>query len=164
MVDAVDEMISEADVNLIYESIAEFTRDNKEEPENRRLRNLLKKLSEKIKSYAELQGPNQIKVLANFIKFSLRMRSEYGANVEFSKSSILLLLTFSSKNGYDFYMKDLENGRIGEQILELFLYHPFLASFGLKAEDIELSLNGTLLTKHKGKQIAKHVVMLICCM
>ena len=160
-VDAVDEVISEADVNLIYESIAEFMRDNKAEPENRRLRNLLKKLSEKIELYAELQGPNQIKILANFNKCSLRMRSEYGANVEGSKSSILFLVIFFSKKGYDLYKKDLENGRIGEQIMELFLYPPFLESFGLKADDIEISLNGSMLTRDKGKVDVKHVVMRI---
>ena len=163
MVDAVNELTSEADVNQIYDSIAEFMRDNKEEPENPHLQNLLMKLNEKIISFAELQGPNRIKILANHTRFSIRMRREYGAQVEYSKSSILLSVTFSSKEGYDLYKKDLENGQIGEQIMELFLYPPFLESFGLKAEDIDISLNGSLLTQHKGKKDVKHV-MLISCM
>ena len=164
MVDAVNELTSEADVNQIYDLIAEFMRDNKEEPENRHLQNLLMKLNEKIISFAELQGPNRIKILANHTRFSLRMRREYGAQVEYSKSSILLSVTFSSKEGYDLYKKDLENGRIGEQILELFLYPPYLESFGLKAGDIDISLNGRLLTQPKGKKYVKHLVMLIACM
>ena len=164
MVDAVNELTSEEDVNRIYDLIAEFMQDNKEEPENRHLQNLLIKLNKKITSFAELKGPNQIKILANHTRFNLRMRREYGAQVEYSKSSILLSMTFSSKGGYDLYKKDLENGRIGEQILELFLYPPFLESFGLKADDIDISLNGRLLTQPKGKEDVKHVVMLICCM
>ena len=48
--------------------------------------------------------------------------------------------------------------------MELFLYPPFLDSFGLKADDIEISLNGSLLTRHKGKEAVKHLSMLICCM
>ena len=163
MVDAVNELTSEADVNQIYDLLEEFMRDNKE-PENPHLQNLLMKLNEKIISFAELQGPNRIKILANHTRFSLRMRREYGAQVEYSKSSILLSVTFSSKEGYDLYKNDLENGRIGEHILEVFLYPPFLESFGLKAEDIEISLNGRLLTRHKGKKYVKHDVMLISCM
>ena len=151
MLDAVNEVTSEADINQIYGSIAEFIQDNKEEPETLLLQNLFKKLKEKITSYAKLQGHNRIKILANFHKFSLTMKRGYAACVECSKSSILFLVTFSSKEGHDLYKKDLENGRIGEQILELFLYSPFLESFGLKAYDIEISLNGSLLTKQKSK-------------
>nr|XP_022316825.1 uncharacterized protein LOC111120402 [Crassostrea virginica] len=33
--------------------------------------------------------------------------------------------------------------------MELFLYPPFLESFGLNADDIKISLNGSLLTQHK---------------
>lgn len=163
MVDAVNELTSEADVNQIYDLMAEFMRDNKE-PENPHLQNLLMKLDQKIISFAELQGPNRFKIIANHTRFSLRMRREYGAQLEYSKSSILLSVTFSSKEGYDLYKKDLEIGRIGEQILELFLYPPFLESFGLKADDIDISLNGCLLTQHKGKKDVKIVVMLISCM
>lgn len=152
MVGAVHEMTPESDITQIYESIAEFIQDNKEEPENLHLHNLLKKLTEKITSYAKLQGPNRIKILANFHKFSLRMKREYGARVECSRSSILLLVTFSSLKGINLYKNDLENGRIGEQILELFLYPPFLASFGLKADELIISLNGNLLPQHTGKE------------
>ena len=153
MVGAVHEMTPESDINQIYESIAEFIQDNKEEPENLHLHNLLKKLEEKITSYAKLQGTNQIKILANFYKFSLRMKREYGARVECSRSSILLLVTFSSLKGFYLYKNDLKNGRFGEQILELFLYPPLIANFGLKADELIISLNRNLLTQHTGKEI-----------
>ena len=152
MVGAVHGMTSESDINQIYESIEKFIQDNKEEPDNLHLNNLLKKLNETITSYAKLRGENQIKILANFYKFSLRMKREYGARVECSRSSILLLVTFSSLKGFNLYKKDLENGRIEEQILELFLNPPFLASFGLKADELIISLNGNLLTQHTGKE------------
>ena len=46
---------------------------------------------------------------------------------------------------------DLENGQIGEQLMELLLFPPFLGSFGLKEGDLEITLNGRLLTQRKGK-------------
>ena len=153
MVASVNELTSESDVNQIYESIDDFVRENKKEPENLHLQNLLKKLKDKIKVYAEIQKTNQIKILANFHKFCLRMQREYGAHVECSRSSILLLVTCSSTSGYILYKKDLENGKIGEQLMELFLFPPFLGSFGLKEDDIEITLNGRLLTQRKGKII-----------
>ena len=159
---AVNEMTPESDIDHIYESIAEFVQDNKNEPKDLPLQNLLRTLNDNIISYAELYGPNQIKLLANFYKFNLRIKKEYEAHIECSRGSILLLVIFSTKKGYELYKKDLENGRIGEPIMELFLYPPFLESFGLKADDIEISLNGSLLTQHKGKKTAKHHVMLIC--
>ena len=79
------------------------------------------------------------------------MRKEYGADVGFSKSSILLLVTFSSKSGNNRYKNDLEQGQIGMQIMELFLFPPFLGSFDLKEDEIEIRLNGRLLTQRKGK-------------
>ena len=162
MMDAVNEVTTEEDIDQIYESIAEFIQDNKEEPEILLLQNLFKKLKEKITSYAKLQGRNRIKILANFHKFSLTMKRGYKACVECSKSSILFLMTFSSKEGRDLYKKDLESGRIGEQILELFLYPPFLESFGLKAGDVDISLNGSLLTQHEGKIDTNMHVCYIC--
>ena len=151
MVGAVNEVTSESDIQHIYESVIEFIRDNKEEAENMHLHNLLRKLTEKITSYAKLQGPNRIRILANFNKFSLKMRKEYGAQVECFRSSILLQVTFSSIKGYVLYKNDLENGNIGEQILELFLYPPFLGSFGLKTNEIVISLNDRELTQKTGK-------------
>ena len=162
MLGAVNEMTPESDINQIYESVAEFIQDNKEEPENLHLQNLLKTLNDKITSYAELHTSDQVKILANFYKFNLRIKKEYKAHIECSRSSILLLVIFSSRKGYELYKKDLENGQIGEQIMELLLYPPFLESFGLEADDIEISLNGSLLTQHKGKEAVKHLVMLIC--
>ena len=163
MVGAIDEMKTESDIHQIYESLAEFIQCNKHEHEDVFLQNLLKSLEEKIITYARLQGPNQIRILANFLKFSLRMKKVYKAHIKCSRSSILLLVTFSSRKGYELYKKDLENGIIGEQILKLLLYPPYLSSFGLKADDIEISLNGSLLTQYKGKKNVKHVVILICC-
>ena len=164
MVAAINEMTSESDIRQIYNSILDFIRNNKTEPETVLLKNLLQKLQEKIHSYAKLKecGVNQIPILANFAEFYLFLVKEYEIlAVKCSEGSILLLLTFSSRKGYDLYKKDLENGRIGEKILELFLYPPFLESFSLKADDIEISLNGSLLTHQTGMIQVKHVVMLI---
>ena len=160
---AVNEVTPESDIQQIYDSLIEFIRVYKE-PENLHIQRLLSTLQEKITSYAKLQGPNRIRILANFFKFSLKMRKEYRAQVVCFRSSILLLVTFSCREGFDLYKNDLENGRIGEQILELFLYPPFLDSFGLKADDIEISLNGSMLTRHKGKEVVKHLSIRICCM
>ena len=162
MVDAVDEMISEADVNLIYESITEFIYDNKENQVDLLLQNLIETLTDKMEAYASLQGPNKTKILGKYLKHKSRMMNLYNVNLKYSESSILLLVIFYSRRGYDLYKRDLENGRIGEQIMELFLYPPLLGCFGLKADDIEISLNGCLLTQQKGTKDLKHVVMLIC--
>ena len=162
MVAAINEVTSESHISLVYDSILEFIRENKEEPENLALKNLLYELRKKIKSYASMHGLNRIPILANFAKFHLMLKKEYEVlSVECSEGSIFLLLTFSSIKGYEDYKKDLENGRIGEQILELLLYPPFLESFGLKADDIEISLNGSLLTQPKGKEDVEQFVMLI---
>ena len=150
MVAAVDEMSSESDLQDIYDSIDDFIRENKE-PENLPLQDLFKALKEKIKVYAQIKKTNQMKILENFNKFCLRMQRKYRAHVEFSKSSILLLVTFSSKSGYVLYQEDLANGQIGEQLMELLLFPPFLSSFDLKEDDIEITLNGRLLTQRKGK-------------
>ena len=150
MVAAVPEMSSESDLQYIYESIDELIQENKG-PENLPLQDLIKTLKENIKVYAQIQNKNQMKILANCLKFCVRMRRKYGAHVECSKSSILLLVTFSSKSGYVLYKMDLENGQIGEQLMELLLFPPFLGSFDLKEDDIEITLNGRLLTQRKGK-------------
>ena len=81
MVDAVNEMTSESDINQIYESIAEFMRYNKEEPENRHLQELLKKLSVKIKEIA-FRRTDRIKILSNFHKFCLRMTIDWSGNIK----------------------------------------------------------------------------------
>ena len=164
MVAAINDMTSESDIRQIYESIVEFIQNNRIEPENVLLKNLLQKLNEKIRSYAKLKecGVNQIPILAKFAKFYSVLVNEYGISaLKCSEGSILLLVTFSSRKGYDLYIKDLENGRIGEQILELFLYPPFLECYGLEADDIKISLNGSLLIHHKGKKDVKHVVLII---
>nr|XP_022319643.1 uncharacterized protein LOC111122284 [Crassostrea virginica]XP_022319644.1 uncharacterized protein LOC111122284 [Crassostrea virginica] len=164
MVGSIDEMTSESEIDELYELLQDFVQANKEEIENVKLLNLFTKLREKITLYANLQKENRMQILARFVRFNIMFKKKYGAHVDYSKSSILLLVTFSSKLGYDLYKKDVENGRIGEQILEVFLYPPFLESFGLKADDIEISLNGRLLTRHKGKEAVKHLLILIFCM
>ena len=157
MVNAVNEMTSESDIHLIYESLIEFIKNNKEDLLDLHLHILLKTLNKKIISYAKLQGHNRIKILTNFNKFSFEMRKEYNAQVDYFRRSILLLVTISSRRSYDLYKQDLENGRIGERILELFLCPPFLDSFRLKKDDVEIYLNGSLLTLNKGKEDGKHI-------
>ncbi|XP_078318419.1 uncharacterized protein LOC144620715 [Crassostrea virginica] len=149
MINVVNKMTTESEISELYELIEVFIQDNKEEIENEKLEDLLTKLREKITVYANMQEENQMQILARFFRFNIMLK-KYEARVDYSKSSILLLVTFSSRLGYDLYKKDLENGRIGEQILEVFLYPPFLESFGLTADDIEISLNGRLLTQPKG--------------
>ena len=151
MVAAVHEMTSESDLQQIYESIIDFIRGIGEEPENLLLQNLLKKLMEKVLVCAKIQRTNQIRILANFLKFCLTMKIEYGAHVKYSRSSILLRVTCSSISSYELYKKNLKNGRIGEQLIELFLFPPFLDSFDLKEDDIEITLCGRLLTQRKGR-------------
>ena len=161
---AINDMTSESDIRQIYEAILQFIRGIKEEPENLLLQNLVQKLQEKIYSYAKLKdcGVNRIRILLKFAEFYSNFVKEYEIlTVKCSEGSILLLVKFSSRKGYVFYKKDLENGRIGQQILELFLYPLFLESFDLKADDIEISLNGSLLTQNKGNGNAKYAVMLI---
>ena len=157
MVDAVNEMTSESDIHQIYESLIKFIKYNKEDLLHLHLKRLLNTLQEKILSCAKLQGPNRIKILTNFNKFILEMGREYVAQVDYFRRSILLLVTISSRRSYDLYKQDLENGRIGERILELFLCPPFLDSFRLKKDDVEIYLNGSLLTLNKGKEDGKHI-------
>ena len=152
MINVVKKETTESEIIELYKSIEVFIQDNKEEIENEELEDLLTKLREKITVYAKLQKENQMQILARFFRFNIMLKKKYEARVKCSKSSILLLVTFSTRIGYDLYEKDLENGRIEEHIMELFLYHPFLDSFALKADDIEISLNGSVLTQHKGKK------------
>lgn len=151
MVDLVHTTTSESEIEHLYESVVEFITANKEETEDLLLGHLYEKLKEKIKSYANLQGPNQMRILARFLKFGLSFKKVYRASMECSNGSIRLHVTFSSRKDYDLYKKHLRNGRIGRQILELFSYPPFLGCFGLEVVDIEISLNDSLLTPHKGE-------------
>ena len=160
IVGVVNEMTSESDIYEIYESIAVFIQVDQNEPKDMLLQNLLKTLNDKITPYAELHRPNQNKIQANFHKFNLRIKKDYEAHIDCSNSRFLVI--FSSRLGYELYQKDLENGRIGEHIMELFLYPPFLESFGLNVDDMKISLNGSLLTRHNGKKVMKHPIMLIC--
>lgn len=160
IVSSINKRTSEAEIDKLYKYLEDFLIANEDELENVYIQNLLKKIEKKIKSYAKLQGQNRIKILGKFFEFILMLKKEYGVcDMECTKSSILLRLDFSSSEGYDLYKKDYENGRIGEQILKLFCYPPLLESFDLKAGDIDISLNGRLLTHHKGKEDVKHVVM-----
>ena len=157
MINVVNKLTTESEISELYELIEVFIQDNKEEIENEELEDLLTKLREKITVYANLQKENQMQILARFFRFNIMLKKKYEARVKCSKSSILLFVTFSTRIGYDLYKKDLENGRIAEHIMELFLYPPFLDSFGLKADDIEISLNDRLLTRNNGKESEKYV-------
>lgn len=159
MVDAINGLTSESEIEQLYGSLEEFIKENKD-IENNDLENLLKGLEEKIKTYANLQDGKKIKILARFLKFSLRMKKNYGACVESSKGSLILTFTFSSQKGYELYKKDLERGIIGQQILQLILYPPYLASFYLKAEDLVVCMNGQELTKEIGKSYKKYNLLL----
>lgn len=150
MIDTIHELTSESEIEQLYESVEDFIRDNRD-IENRHLENMLKGLEEKIKAYAKLQDGQKMKILARFLKFSLGMKKNYGACVESSKGSLILTVTFSSTKCYDLYKKDSEKGKIGQQILQLILYPPFLASFHLQADDLVVYMNGQKLTHTIGK-------------
>lgn len=52
-------------------------------------------------------------VLDKFLKFIMRLKKIYGVCVEGVKGSLILIVIFFFKEGYDFYKKDLEKGIIG---------------------------------------------------
>lgn len=150
MIDTIHGLTSESEIEQLYESVEDFIRETKD-IENSHLENLLKRLEDKIKTYAKLQYGKKMKILARFFKFSLGMKKNYDACVESSKGSLLLTVTFSSTKCYDLYKKDLENGVIGQQILQLISYPPFLASFHLQVDDLVVCMNGQKLTQKSGK-------------
>ena len=150
MATAVHVMTSKSDIQQIYDSIDDYIRENKE-PKNLPLQDLLKKFEENRNVHAENQKAKQRKILENFHKFCVRMLEQYNALVECSKSSIVFRVACASELKYVQYKKDLESGQIGEQLMELFLFPPFLESFYLKEDDIEITLNGRLLTQRHGK-------------
>lgn len=150
MIDTIHELTSESEIEQLYESVEDFITENRD-IDNRHLENILKGLEEKIKAYAKLQDGEKMKILAKFLKFSLGLKKKYGACVESSKGSLILTVTFSSTKCYDLYKKDLEKGHIGQQILHMILYPPYLASFDLQADDLILRMNGEDLTLKSGK-------------
>lgn len=151
LVDSIHVLSSESELEQLYESIEDFIRSNKEDIENINLQDLFQELDKKIRRYAKLQQGNRFKILARFLKFITGIKKNYDANVESSKGSLILTVTFSTQYGYNLYKKDLKRGKIGENILELILYPPYLSSFDLKAEDLVLCLNGQELTQDSGK-------------
>lgn len=151
MIDTIHELTSESEIEQLYESVEDFITENRD-IDNRHLENILKGLEEKIKAYAKLQDGQKMKILARFLKFSLGMKKNYGACVESSKGSLILTVTFPSRKCYDIYKKDLEKGKIGQQILQLILYPPFLASFHLQADDLVVCMNGQKLTHSIGDE------------
>ena len=150
MVSAVQDWSPESEIDKLYKSVEKFIEEHDEETESPDFLDMMEKLSKKIESYAELQGPHHIDILAKFMDFISKLEKNYGSSIEFSESSILLHLTFSSRRGYERYQRDLQNGRIGKLIIDLILYPPVLESFSLKADDIEISLNGRELTQQTG--------------
>lgn len=151
MIDTIHELTSESEIEQLYETIEKFIMENREDIGNIHLQNVLQGLKEKISKYASLQEEKGIKILARFMKFALGMKKNYNAIVESSKGSLILTVIFSSKKGFDLYKKDLDKGLIGQQILQLILYPPYLANFDLKAEDLVVCLNGQELTQDRGK-------------
>lgn len=149
-VETINELTSESEIEQIYKSVEHFFKEDKEDIENKNLEDMLQRLEEKIIQYAKLQKGNTTKIMLRFFWFNLDMKKMYGASVESSKGSLILTLTFSSKKGYDLYKKDLERGIIGQKILQLILYPPYLASFDLQAEDLVVFLNGQELTQDSG--------------
>lgn len=151
VVETINELTLESEIEQIYKSVENFFRDGKENVENKNLEDMLQRLQEKIIQYAKLQKGNTTKIMLRFFQFNLHMKKMYDASVESSKGSLILTFTFSSKKGYDLYKKDLERGIIGQKILQLVLYPPFLASFDLKAEDLVVCMNDQELTQDSGK-------------
>lgn len=147
VVETINELTSESEIEQIYKSVENFFRDGKENVENKNLEDMLQRLQEKIIQYANLQKGNTTKILLRCFQFNLDMKKMYDASVESSKGSLILTFTFSSKKGYDLYKNDLERGVIGQKILQLVLYPPYLASFDLQAEDLVVFLNGQKLNK-----------------
>lgn len=80
--------------------------------------------------------------MVRFLKFIIGIKKNYDVNVKSLKGSLILIVIFFIKNGYDFYKKDLKRGIIGKNILEMILYFFYLFSFDLKVEDLVLCLNG----------------------
>ena len=156
MIDTINETSDESNLQILYNSIEGFIKDNEKEYEKSYFQNLLQALAKKIALSAKLQEENRMGILEKFLKFTVYIHKSYGGETKCSRGSILLHVIFSSKEGYDLYKEDLKNGRIGEQIMELFLFPPFLESFGLKTDDIKISLNGSLLTQQRGKEHVKH--------
>lgn len=151
MVDTIQKQTTESEIEQLYEAIDTFIQNNKEEIENCHLQIMLQGLEAKITKYANLKENDKMKILARFLRFSVGIKKTYGACVESSKGSLILSVTFSSQKGYDLYKKDLQNGIIKEQIRQLILYSPYLASFCLKAVDLVVRMNGQELTQESGK-------------
>lgn len=96
-VETINELTSESEIEHIYKSVEHFFKEDKEDIENKNLEDMLQRLEEKIIQYAKLQKGNTIKIMLRFFWFNLGMKKMYGANVESSKGSLILTLTFSSK-------------------------------------------------------------------
>lgn len=160
MVDTIQKHTTESEIEQLYEAVDNFIQNNKEEIENCHLQIMLEGLGEKITKYANLKENDKMQILARFLRFSAGIKRIYEASVESSKGSLILSVTFSSQKGYDLYKQDLEKGIIKEQIRQLFLYSPYLASFGLRPVDLIVCMNGQELTQENGKY---HSILMIYC-
>lgn len=155
MVDPTYRLTSKSDLEKLYKATKKFLKEHKKDIEDDQLQVLLKRLEEKIKAYANLDEKNRINILHKFLNFNLKMKKKYGASMFCSNGSIILSVTFSSKECYSHYKKDLERGIIGEEILQIILYPPYLASFDLTAEDLIVCLNDQELKEdNKGDKSA----------
>jgi hypothetical protein len=140
MKDCIDAQSPDTDIEELYRSVEEFAYENNDKRSTQAFCQFYKGLQEKIEDIAELKQ-NKMQILAKFLQFTLKLKKTYNAELQYSKGSLLLKLTFSSERGYDLYMQDFEKGEIGRQILSLLLYPPFLANFDLQIEDLVVYLN-----------------------
>lgn len=147
MVDPTYRLTSKSELEKLYKATQKFLKEHKKDIEDDQLQVLLKRLEEKIKAYANLDEKNRTNILSKFLNFNLKMKKKYGASMSCSNGSIILSVTFSSKECYSHYKKDLDRGIIGEEILQIILYPPYLASFDLTAEDLIVCLNDHELTE-----------------
>ncbi|XP_056003727.1 uncharacterized protein LOC125662515 [Ostrea edulis] len=150
MKDSITEMTPDSDIELLFESIEEFISENKENISTLTSFPFFEELAQKIKRYAYLKK-SPMQTLARHLRFILRLKKMYGAELECSQGSLLLKLTFSSEGGCDHYMHDLERGEIGELILSVLLYPPYLANYNLHAEDLMIYLNDNEITAETSK-------------
>uniref|UniRef100_A0A8W8ISR0 Uncharacterized protein n=1 Tax=Magallana gigas TaxID=29159 RepID=A0A8W8ISR0_MAGGI len=71
--------------------------------------------------------------------------------------------TTTSTEFYSHYKKDLDRGIIGEEILQIILYPPYLASFDFTAENLIVCLNDQELTEdNKGDKSAYSLSSGLC--
>jgi hypothetical protein len=150
MKDIINERTLESEIEELYKSVEEFICESEENRATPAFQQFYKELEEKMKYYAKLKY-NTMKIMANFLRFNLKLKKTYGIEMQVSEGSLILKLMFFSERGYDLYMQDFKRGEIRMQILSVLLYPPYLANFDLDAEDLMIYLNDTEITKKISK-------------